>query len=317
MPTNTESVVQDIVSDLQNAAQRDAAKRLADRAEAEKVKKAASKPQPPSLKAGVEEVTRPNGEKYKVRKLGIHDDIALVQQARRRNMNMLLTGAPGTGKTALIEAAFYEEKVYTLQGTGDTITDDFVGGYWQDADGKYRWSDGPMVCAMCEGRPFYIDEIALIDPKVMALPYALMDGRDELRITQNPDRGVVKAEEGFYIIAACNPKAPGARMSEALLSRFAIQAEVTTDLEVAKKMGVNPILITTTSNLYTKQKENQVTWAPQMRELIKFNEIEKEFGTNFALSNLLACCPEQDLDKVQPLLSRQFAMNITPLVVSS
>ena len=260
---------------------------------------------------GVTEYTRPNGQKYVTRKWGEHDDVMVLRKAREASQFVMLYGAPGTGKTALVEAAFGEE-LYTILGSGDTEVADLVGGYVQTPLGGFQWVDGPLIKAAEEGKPLLIDEIGLIDPKVLSIVYGLMDGRREYRVTANPERGTVKAQDGFYVVAATNPNAPGVRLSEALLSRFGIQAEVTTDWAIARKRGVAKLMVTVAQNLSKKQASGEVSWSPQFRELEDFQKNENLFGTTFAISTLLACAPEMDRPVVQDVLSRAYGENILP-----
>ena len=272
---------------------------------------------PETVVVGLEgdtEYLRPNGSKYFARKWGAHSDVAALQKARAATMDSVTTGkgspmfalfygAPGTGKTALVEAAF-GEGLYTLLGTGDTEVADMIGGYVQTASGGFEWVDGDLVRAMEEGKVYFIDEIGLIDPKVLSILYGAMDGRREVSITANPERGVVKAHENFYVVAATNPNAPGVRLSEALLSRFTVQVEMTTDWALAKKMGAPAYLVTAAQNLAKKFDSGETSWAPQMRELLAFRDIESVFGKSFAIQNLLAAAPELDRPVVADVLSR-------------
>ena len=257
---------------------------------------------------------RPNGEDYYTRSWGEHNDVEVLRQARKSSMYALLYGAPGCGKTALVEAAFFEEPggLYTVLGSGDTEVSDLVGGYVQTPSGGFLWEDGPLVKAAESGGVLLIDEVGLIDPKVLSIVYGLMDGRREYTVTANPERGTVKAADGFYVVAATNPNAPGVRLSEALLSRFTIHVEMTTDWSLARKLGCPTPIVTAAQNLSKKQQTSEVSWAPQMRELLAFRDLAKSFGTKFAIANLLAAAPEIDRPIVADVFTRVFGEECRP-----
>ena len=256
---------------------------------------------------------RPNGQKYYARPWGQHIDVEVARKQRlsERGKSILLYGAPGTGKTAMFEGAFGED-LYTVLGTGDTEVGDLVGGYVQTIAGGFEWVDGPLVRAAEEGKVLLIDEIGLIDPKVLSVVYGLMDGRRELKVTANPEREIVKAKDGFFVVAATNPNAPGVNLSEALLSRFGIQAEMTTDWVLAGKLGVPASAVNVAQNLATKQKKDEVSWSPQMRELLDFRDIAEDLGTEWAVANLIAQAPLEDRAIVADVFTRVFAAEFKP-----
>lgn len=255
--------------------------------------------------------TRPNGDKYYTRTWGEHSDVLALREARTNSYYTLFYGSPGCGKTALVEAAFGSE-LHTVLGSGDTEVADLVGGYVQLPGEGFEWVDGPLIKAAEAGEVFFVDEIGLIDPKVLSIVYGLMDGRKEYAVTANPDRGTVKAKDGFFVVAATNPNAPGVRLSEALLSRFVLQTELTTDWGLARKLGAPTTIVTCAQNLARKMQTGEVGWAPQMRELLAFRDLSKTFGTKFAIANLLACAPELDRPVVADVFTRAFGEDCRP-----
>ena len=68
---------------------------------------------------GEKSYARPNGDAYYSRKWGNHSDVEALRQSRANLFYTMLYGAPGCGKTALVEAAFGED-LYTILGSGDT-----------------------------------------------------------------------------------------------------------------------------------------------------------------------------------------------------
>lgn len=260
---------------------------------------------------GEKSYPRPNGDDYYARKWGDHTDIEVLRKAREAGQYVMLYGVPGTGKTACVEGAFPDE-LYTILGSGDTEVSDLVGSYVQTPSGGFEWIDGVLIKAATEGKVLFIDEVGLIDPKVMAVVYGLMDGRRELNITSNPERGTIKAEDGFWVVSATNPNVAGVRLSEALLSRFTIQVEMTTDWALAKKLGVPAEAVVASQNLAKKLENGETGWSPQMRELLAFRDLSKLFGTKWAVENLLAGSPEIDRPVVADVFQRVYGEQMLP-----
>lgn len=254
-------------------------------------------------------LTRPNGETYVARKIsadtGDLSDVEMLRQAWSEGMNVMLFGVPGTGKTALCEVAA-EKGMITVLGTGELTADDFLGQWVQTGVDQYEWLDGPLTVAMDKGWKLLIDEIGVIDPRALTQVYGVLDGRRKVTIPANPMRGVVEAQDGFGIVCATNPKAPGVRLSEALLSRMHIMVEVTTSYAVARLLEVNPKMVAAAEHFAKLVGSEEISWAPQMRELLAFKQTEATFGVVFALRNMLNQCPEMDQEMVMTQLRERF-----------
>lgn len=280
-------------------------------------------------------IMRPSGQIYKprligtlpenmakqARQLGIEvpageiTDIEFLRICRAVSLQVMMYGYPGCGKTAWAEAAF-GEALLTIEGNGDLEVRDFTGQFEQDPDDpmRYFWVDGPLVTAMIEGRPILIDDATLVAAQVMSKLYPAMDGRRRLIVPGRPATAggpVVEAKDGFYVMSAHNPGAPGAILAEALASRHALHIEVETDLNLAWKLGVDLRAVQVAQALRELRRKHVVGWAPEMRELLDFKKIADTFGLEMAARNILGACPEEDRDEVARTLQISFPQAVT------
>lgn len=275
-----------------------------------------SKAKPKKMKAAqLKPVKRPNGEEYIPRRMEPSDktDIEMLRENRNHGITMLLGGYPGCGKTASVEAAYGDELI-TIEGNGDMEISDFVGSYVPtEKAGEFIWKDGPLVRAMKEGKVLFVDDITLIAPSVLAKLYPVMDGRGQFELREHGGE-LVEAKEGFMIVGAHNPDAPGAILSEALASRFQMQPEVASNLSAAADIGVDRTIIRVAKNMQKRREEGTVSWAPEMRELLSYARIAEVHGPEVAVANMIQAAPIDAQDALRECLGSSFP-NISGLRV--
>ncbi|MGL4773855.1 MAG: ATP-binding protein [Clostridium sp.] len=179
---------------------------------------------------GFDEAISYKGKKIKIKKKFYGDD-ALVERAiitLAGNRSLILVGEPGTAKTMLSEllsAAICGCTTNTIQGTAGT-SEDII---------KYSWnyalllSKGPCEEALVEG-PIYkgmvngtltrFEEITRCPSEVQDSLISILSDK-VLNIPELGENGVIKAKQGFNIIATANIKDKGVNeMSSALKRRF-------------------------------------------------------------------------------------------------
>lgn len=259
-------------------------------------------------------VKRPNGMDYHPRMLSGMPDVTALQRLRDAGVSALMYGPPGTGKTSVIEAAFPD--LLTVQGDGDTTVADFVGEYTQTDDGRYVFVHGPLVRAMREGVPLFIDDATLIPPTVLAVVYPAMDGRRQIIIKANGGE-VVDAAQGFYVVAGHNPGVHGAILTDALSSRFSVHVHVSTDYDLAAQLQIDKRAVKAARNLATRHAKGEIGWAPQLRELIAFQKIADVLGADAAAGNLVGVAPEEDRKIVAAAVKAAFGTTVTPLALGT
>ncbi len=259
-------------------------------------------------------VKRPNGMAYHPRLLSGMPDVTALARLRDAGVAALLYGPPGTGKTSVVEAAFND--CLTVQGDGDTVVADLVGDYTKTPGGDFVFVHGPLVRAMREGVPLFIDDATLIPPTVLAVVYPAMDGRREIVIKANASE-VVKAAPGFYVVAGHNPGVHGAILTDALSSRFSVHIQVSSDYALAEQLGVDKKAVRVARNLATRQEKGEIGWAPQLRELLAFKKLADAWDLDAAAGNLVGIAPEEDRVTVAAVVRDVFGKTVAPLALGA
>jgi nitric oxide reductase NorQ protein len=245
-----------------------------------------------------------NGREYVVRQICGLDDVEFLRRAVEAELVVCLYGPPGTGKTTMVEAALGTGRVITQEFSEGTQVEDLVGTFFPSPGSGWEWGDGSLTRALREEKVWFGDDITQGDPKVQSRVFPALDSRRRLTLNERGGE-VVEAKKGFGAVIAYNPNLPGTTFSEALASRCAIHVYVGFDPLTARRLGVDPDIVTAAKAMNeafqaadplaaVEEGVSEVTtWAPQLRELLAFNRVEEVFDRYTAACNLLGVCPEE------------------------
>lgn len=268
-----------------------------------------------------ESVPLPDGRVYRPRPVGDTTDVQLLRQARG-SLFTRIVGASGNGKTMLAEAAFGEDLI-VVEGHGDLAVDDLVGKWIPREDGPgYRFAYGPLAEAMRHGKVLLIDDLTRAPSDTINVLMGPADDRRLLVIDALPDEPVLHAADEFHIVVTYNQTGVGVRpLDAAILRRFPLQLEATTDYGLVAELGVDSRLVRVGRLLAARaeaagQTGRRAGWAPQTDHLLKAQTaLDMGMGVQVAASMLLAACPEpQHQPEVLDVLIEVFGPTVGPLV---
>lgn len=222
---------------------------------------------------------------------------------RNRVGAILLVSEPGTGKTALIEAAatHAEATLTTVLCTPDHTKDSLLKIYVGDGNGEdgTPFALGPLAYAALHGHWFYADEVMLLVDGVKPILYSLADGRRFLP-EGNIDGSPLEIHPDFRLYLSSNPQVRGASLPEPLASRCAsttITLETTAAL--LHDLSIDESIVAAWEALGT-----QGLFRPQVRELRAADYWLAVDPDQAASAFLPEHCPESQREQVRNLVTQ-------------
>jgi hypothetical protein len=179
---------------------------------------------------------------------------------------VLAVGEPGSGKTALIEAACCHSErelvthICTPDDTRESLFQRFVGE--GNGENGTPFVKGPLPHAAEIGAVFYGDEFMLTPDGVKPVFYEAADGRRFLS-GGNIDGSPLEIHENFRLILSSNPLVRGASLPEPIASRCAgTTITVETSASMLRDLAIDESIVAAWEALGTAG-----LWRPQIREM--------------------------------------------------
>lgn len=237
---------------------------------------------------------------YVHRKINKVKDYDLFDFALAQQMNVLLAGPTGPGKTtaAIAYAASRQVPVAMISGTVALEPSQLFGKWIIAADGTMEWVDGLVTEIVRHGGVLVLDEVNFIPARIATVLFPLL-AKTRIMTLLDHQSETIKAHPNLLIVATMNPGYKGtATLNQAFQNRFAVQIPWGYDPVVEKSLGIYAEVATLAKQLRDAHDKGEFTTPIPTNALQDLQRVAAKFGADFALANFAA---RFDQDEQGPL----------------
>jgi len=245
-------------------------------------------------------------ETYIPRMYGDRRDIDILDMARQKGRNVLMSGPTGPGKTSAVMAycAEFGLPFYSIP-CNQSIEPREIVGMWRPTPvaGVYEWQDGIVTTMAREMRGVVLlDEVNFLPRQITSYFHPLLDKRRMITLMDNGGE-VIRTGGDFQVIAAYNPDYEGTKpLNEAFKNRFAVKLNYEYDRAIEEQLVSLPSLIDLAFQL--RQQHGTVLDTPvSTNMLMEFEDIAFDLGFDFAVENFLAAFGAEERHAVREVMS--------------
>ena len=217
-------------------------------------------------------------------------DFDIFDHARANNINVLIYGPTGPGKTTSVEAWAAERglRMATVSGNASMEPSQMIGKYVADGNGSFAWIDGPVTDVVRNGGVLLLDEVNFISPKIYTTLYSLLDGRRVITLLDHHGE-TIEAHSDLTIFATMNPDYIGTTpLNFSFRNRFDIQIPWDYDDKVESKLVRSKALLTMAKMLRVEAAKGQYETPISTNMLMEFDHFVEALGYEFAVENFIA-----------------------------
>lgn len=243
------------------------------------------------IKASLASVPRIElAKRYVHRDIWSRQDFEIFDYARSKNINILIYGPTGPGKTTSVEAWAAERslRMATVSGNASMEPSQMTGKFVSDGNGSFAWIDGPVTDVVRNGGVLLLDEVNFISPKIYTVLYGLLDGRRAITLLDHHGE-TIEAHPDLTIFATMNPDYIGTTpLNFAFRNRFDIQIPWDYDDKVEAKLVSSKALLVVAKQLRVEAAKGQYETPISTNMLQEFVNFVDALGYEFAVENFIA-----------------------------
>lgn len=213
--------------------------------------------------------------------------VPVLDKAYESGLFVLIIGPKGTGKTSLVRefAGSRDAHLESVNFSLRTRESHLIGTKTLNG-GTVSFDEGLLVKSMREGSMLYLDEINAAEADVLLRLDEALDDRRQIVLKESTG-GVVKAREGWFVIATINPLTHSGtkELPPQLLSRFPVRIsleyppeEIETEIVrkyVSGRSHDGDILqgVRLANTLRQAAAVEELFYSPSLRETIAFGKL--------------------------------------------
>ena len=242
---------------------------------------------------------------------GVTED-AMYDFAQTNNMNILIEGDAGTGKTtsALAYASKRHMNFFAVPCNSAIDFTQLIGGLFPDADGKLKWIDGAITKIVREGGVLLINELNNAPKNLSQYLMSLLDDRRSITLMSH-DNEVINAHPDLLVVADQNPNYRGTQLlNEAWKDRFEIKLRFDYDTTIEKKIITSSSLLELANGMRSTSRRDEyasdrgtIFETPVSPRILKtFEKLAKGLSFDFACDVFVNNFTDEERPAVKMLL---------------